>query len=325
MTASSPPTQRNPGTAGLELASNDDGIHADDTFTMHDGHILITECYEGIEASHILLNGGKTDITAIDDGLNAASKAVSETESSRRKRKSCDFDITVSGGEHRILAGTDAIDSNDSILITGGVTLVSSSNEMKEVPIEYPMVCECRITGGTLAASGGYGKNTQTFNQTENQAAVTLKWKEQQPAGTTVTLLIDGEQVLTFTPQAAFKSIIVSTPALQVGQKLTVQTGLDQVCTREISEKLMFFPITQSERTSKATQTEPPAAAETIATPYGVMAAYPVSGGSLGYWQYTPDSAEDEPLPLIVYLHGGSGKGSDLALITGADGFPQYV
>ena len=160
----------------------------------------------------------------------------------------------MSGGEHHILAGTDAIDSNGSILITGGVTLVSSSNEMKEVPIDYPLVCECRITGGTLAASGGYGKNTQTFNQTENQAAVTLKWKEQQPAGTTVTLVIGEQQVLTFTPKAAFKSIIVSTPALQMGQKLTVQAGESQACTREINENIMFFPVTQNQRTPKSTQ-----------------------------------------------------------------------
>lgn len=30
-------------------------------------------------------------------------------------------------------------------------------------------------------------------------------------------------------------------------------------------------------------------------------------------------------MPLIVYLHGGSGKGDDLTLITGVDGFPQYL
>lgn len=30
-------------------------------------------------------------------------------------------------------------------------------------------------------------------------------------------------------------------------------------------------------------------------------------------------------MPLIVYLHGGSGKGDNLSLITSEDGFPKYL
>lgn len=308
----------------FEFASNDDGIHADDTFELINGHILITESYEGIEAAHISLRGGKTDVTAIDDGWNAASKAVAAADSGRRK-KSHDYSITVSGGEHTILAGTDAIDSNGSILISGGMTLASSSNEMKEVPIDYPMVCECRITGGIFAASGGYGKNMQTFNQIENQAAVTLKWKEQQSTGTAVTLLIGNAEVLTFTPKAPFKSIIVSTPEVQVGRELTVLTGDDGNCSRTIEENIMFFPVTQSKRTGKAAQTSAPVEENQEPVSYGTMIEQPASGSNLGYLLYTPNGAGNEELPLIVYLHGGSGKGNDLALVTAADGFPKYI
>lgn len=42
------------------------------------------------------------------------------------------------------------------------------------------------------------------------------------------------------------------------------------------------------------------------------------------YWLYTPSNPTDN-MPLIVYLHGGSGKGDDLNLITSVDGFPQYL
>lgn len=42
------------------------------------------------------------------------------------------------------------------------------------------------------------------------------------------------------------------------------------------------------------------------------------------YLLYTP-SATEENMPLIVYLHGGSGKGSDISLLTSTDGFPQYL
>lgn len=42
------------------------------------------------------------------------------------------------------------------------------------------------------------------------------------------------------------------------------------------------------------------------------------------YWLYTPSNPTND-MPLIVYLHGGSGKGEDLNLITSVDGFPQYL
>ena len=45
---------------------------------------------------------------------------------------------------------------------------------------------------------------------------------------------------------------------------------------------------------------------------------------SVKYWLYTPENATDD-MPLIVYLHGGSGKGDDLELIVAVDGFPQYL
>ena len=45
---------------------------------------------------------------------------------------------------------------------------------------------------------------------------------------------------------------------------------------------------------------------------------------TIKYWLYTPENPK-ENMPLIVYLHGGSGKGDDLELITAADGFPQYL
>lgn len=196
---------------------------------------------------------------------------------------------------------------------------------MKEVPIDYPVVCECVITGGAIAASGGYGRNTQTFSRAENQACVTLKWKEQQTAGTAVQLLLNDQTVLALPPRADFKCIVVSTPELRVGQMLTVRTGVSQDCVREIGESIQLFPVTQgtgeSARAGKTlSETQAP-------VPYGSMTACPASPAlsELGYWLYVPDGAGKEQLPLIVYLHGGSGKGSDLQRITAADGFPQYL
>ncbi len=404
------------------LSSNDDAIHADDNFTILDGDVLITECYEGIEASHMTFAGGRTDVTAIDDGWNAANKAAAEAESGRKK-KSHDFSLTVSGGEHTILAGGDAIDSNGDMLFSGGITLAASSNTLKEVPIDYPEVCSCKVAGGILAATGAYGKNTQNVNQTEGQASVLIKWKEEQAAGTLISLSMEGKTLFTLSPKANFKCLIFSAPDVQTGSSLTVALGDEEGFTRKIGEAICFFPVgsgtgsaggsgnaagnngsaggsgnaagnngseskgsagntestgsaentgnaggkSSKKRKDKQTEsalsiptdlvletvtpapaeteeasyvsltarprktqaaavtTAAPAQSEDVATAYGTMTAHPAGKNALGYWLYVPDGAGSQPLPLIVYLHGGSGKGSDLSLITGTAGFPQYL
>ena len=46
--------------------------------------------------------------------------------------------------------------------------------------------------------------------------------------------------------------------------------------------------------------------------------------GELSYLLYEPAEVSGD-LPLIVYLHGGSGKGDDLSLLTSVDGLPEYL
>lgn len=45
--------------------------------------------------------------------------------------------------------------------------------------------------------------------------------------------------------------------------------------------------------------------------------------GSLGYWLYTPQNPTPN-MPLIVYLHGGSGRGTDLALVVSGS-LPKFI
>ena len=48
------------------------------------------------------------------------------------------------------------------------------------------------------------------------------------------------------------------------------------------------------------------------------------SSESVECWLYVPENPGPNP-GLIVYLHGGSGKGNDLNLITAAESFPKYL
>ena len=46
--------------------------------------------------------------------------------------------------------------------------------------------------------------------------------------------------------------------------------------------------------------------------------------GDLGYWLYAPENPT-ENMPLIVYLHGASGRGKDLNLVVADEDFPKYL
>ena len=81
-----------------------------------------------------------------------------------------------------------------------------------------------------------------------------------------------------------------------------------------------------------ATPTATPAAtpsASPLATPSTTPEAEGASletgeAGGLDYWLYAPPGARDG-LPLIVYLHGGSGRGDDLELVMEAESLPKFL
>ena len=58
-------------------------------------------------------------------------------------------------------------------------------------------------------------------------------------------------------------------------------------------------------------------------SPAGTLTAH-VGDAGLSYWLYTPQSA-DTPKTLVLYLHGGSGKGSDLNAVLEAESLPRFL
>lgn len=82
--------------------------------------------------------------------------------------------------------------------------------------------------------------------------------------------------------------------------------------------------VTADTNMGASNQTEAPTISATTPASFTVCSIHTSQLGTFRYWLYTP-SDPTENMPLIVYLHDGSGKGDDLNLITDVDGFPQYL
>lgn len=209
----------------FSLKSGDDGIHADNELLISGGDIVIHQSYEGIEASKLTISGGTIDITASDDGLNAAGGADGSASADRWGRGMFSNgvgEIVISGGYTHINAMGDGIDSNNTILVSGGVTLVSGSPSGGNAAFDYDG--EATVTGGVLIATGGSGM-AQSFTSAENQGCM-LFGLNGGPAGRNLAVInAEGKVVAAYTPENSYSAVVITAPGIQVGN--TYQVVID--------------------------------------------------------------------------------------------------
>lgn len=213
-------------TAGsFALKSGDDGIHADNELLISGGDIVIHQSFEGIEASKLTISGGSIDIVASDDGLNAAGGADGSATADRWGRGMFSNgvgEIVISGGYIHINAMGDGVDSNNTILVSGGVTLVSGSPSGGNAAFDYDG--EATVTGGVLIATGGSGM-AQSFTAAENQGCM-LFGLNGGPAGRSLAVInAEGKVVAAYTPENSYSAVVVTAPGIHVGS--TYQVVID--------------------------------------------------------------------------------------------------
>ena len=227
------------------MASGDDAVHAEENLTITAGKMVISECYEGLEALHVDVQGGDIKLNASDDGLNAAGGTDQSGTTGGRDgmfgdpggmgggrpggggpggiSSNSNGSIKVSGGNLYIYSSGDGMDANGTLEISGGYTVVVGPTQGDTATLDYDT--SGVISGGTFIGTGAQGM-AQTFSDSE-QGVVAIN-AGNQAAGTKI-LLEDskGNTIISYEPESDFEVVILSTPEMKKGDTYTLTVGTD--------------------------------------------------------------------------------------------------
>ena len=205
-------------------AAGEDGFHADNNLIINGGSITVSQSYEGLEGQKVTVTGGNIDITASDDGINAASPSSSGSSVGGRLGNSDSNSlITISGGYILVNASSDGIDSNGNVAITGGTVLVSGPTDNGNGAFDYDG--EATVSGGTVILCGCSGM-AQGFSDKSEQASFMYTLNSSASAGSSVALTDENGNVLvSFIPAKQYNNVVISTPSLKNGSSYKLVIG----------------------------------------------------------------------------------------------------
>lgn len=206
------------------IDSNDDAIHADQTVNIINGQIQINQSYEGIEGTNIVIEAGVLKINSMDDGFNCnVSSGI----------------LTIKGGDIDMVALGDGLDSNGSIVMTGGNVWVSGPINDGNGALDYDR--SFVISGGSLVATGSSGM-AQAPGNTSTQASILMYFSTTQASGSELSLKdSSGKVLLIVTPENAYSSAALSHQEIKVGQNYSLFSNGNLVVTFTVNGPITYL------------------------------------------------------------------------------------
>jgi len=213
-------------TAGsVKIAAGDKGLHADADLTVSGGNVNISQSYEGIEAADILISGGTVRLKSSDDGFNA-----SDGTEQGAMGVASDCSLEISGGYVYVNADGDGLDSNGTMIISGGTVLVDGPTNDGNGALDSNSGIS--VTGGFLIAAGSSGMAEYPDDASQNVIVMTLD--NYQNADTLVTICDqDGTEIISYAPSKKFNSVVFTSDALESGKEYTLYLNGSSTASQE--------------------------------------------------------------------------------------------
>ncbi|MDY2628649.1 MAG: hypothetical protein SOW08_10130 [Lachnospiraceae bacterium] len=190
-----------------------------------------------LEGLNVNISGGTINLTAEDDGLNAASGndqsgfggprkndrfgGGSFANGSPESSSSAAGNIIISGGCLNITASGDGLDSNGSLIISGGETIICGPTIGDTSILDYET--SGTITGGTFIGTGS-SHMFQSFS--DFQQSIITAGISSQSDETGLTLSDKkGNSIINVSPALPYEAVVISCPELKKGETYILTAG----------------------------------------------------------------------------------------------------
>lgn len=133
--------------------------------------------------------------------------------------------LNITGGEITIDSQADGIDLNGSVYVSGGTVRILGPTSDNDAALDYDVTAV--ITGGEFIASGSAGM-AQGFSDASTQASFVATFSKTVSGNISVTDKT-GKIIVQTNSGKSFRSVVVSSKDLKVGETYTVKAGSESV------------------------------------------------------------------------------------------------